>query len=75
MGEKGAQIPGCQFTGGAEFLLEAPKSPNNVTSTFFNTINLPSKELRFDRRDAKLRPWGRRFDQGGVEFCFSPGAI
>jgi len=52
---------------GAELLLEAPKSPNNVTSTFFNTVNLPSKELRFDRRGAKLRPWGRRI-------CFLPRA-
>jgi len=33
---------------GAKLLLEAPKSPNNVTSIFFNTVNLPSKELRFD---------------------------
>jgi len=53
-----------------ELLLEAPKSPNNVTGTFFNTANLPSKELRFDHRGAKLRPWGRRFDQGDVEFVF-----
>jgi len=39
---------------GAELLLEAPKSPNNVTSSFFNTVNLPSKELRFDHRGAGL---------------------
>jgi len=58
---------------GAELLLEAPKSPNNVTSTFFNTVNLPSKELRIDHGGAKLRPWGRRFDQGGAEFVFCPG--
>jgi len=39
---------------GAELLLEAPKSPNNVTSTFFNTVNSPStKELRFDHRGAR----------------------
>jgi len=48
----------------AELLLEAPKSPNNVTSTFFNTVNLPSKELRFDDRDAKRRPWGLVFCPG-----------
>ena len=24
-------------------------------------------------RGAKLRPWGRRFDQGGAEFVFCPG--
>jgi len=40
--------------GGAELLREAPKSPNNVTSTFFNTVNLLSKELRFDHGGAKL---------------------
>ena len=44
-------------------------SPNNVTSTFFNTVNLLPKEIRFERRGAKLascsghhltslRPWG-----------------
>ena len=60
-GGKGAQFPGCQFTmealnhcRGAELLLAAPKNPNNATSTFFNTVNLPSKELRFDLRGAKL---------------------
>jgi len=59
--------------GGAELLLEAPESPNNVTSTFFNTVNLPSKDFRFDHRGAKLRPLGRRFDQRGAEFVFWPG--
>jgi len=79
-GSRGAQFPGRQFTmgalnhcKGAELLLEAPKRPNNVTSTFLYTVNLPSKELRFDHRDAKLRPWGRRSDQGGAEFVFCPG--
>ena len=38
----------------AELLRKAPKSPNNVTSTFFNTVNLLSKELRFDHGGAKL---------------------
>jgi len=49
-GARGAQFPGHQFTmgtlnhcKGAELLMEAPKNPNNVTSTFFNTVNLPSK--------------------------------
>jgi len=40
---------------------------------FFNTVNLPSKELRFDHRGAKLRSWGRRFDQKGAEFVFCRG--
>ena len=60
---------------GVELLLEAPKSPNNVTSTFFNTVNLPSKELRFDHRGAKPRPWARRFDQGAPNLLFAPDAI
>ena len=40
--------------GGTELLREAPKSPNNVTSTFFNTVNLLPKKLRFDHGGAKL---------------------
>jgi len=60
---------------GAELLLDAPKSPNNVISTFFNTANLPLKELRFDHRDATLRPWVHRFDLGGSDFVFCPCAI
>ena len=58
---------------GAELLLDAPKSPDNVASTFINKVNLPSKELRFEHRGAKRRPWGRRFDQGGAEFVICPG--
>jgi len=43
---------------------------------FLNTVNLLSKELGFDHRGAKPRPWGRRFDQGGApNLCFAPGAI
>jgi len=61
-GGKGDTIPRAPIHYGcAGLLLEAPKSPNNVTSTFFKTVNLPSKELRFD--------------QGGAEFVFVPGAI
>jgi len=32
----------------------ASKSPNSVTSTFFNTVNLLPKKLRFKYGDAKL---------------------
>jgi len=70
---RGAQFPGRQFTMGRWIIAGALKSPNNVTRTFFNTANLPSKELRFDHRGAKPLPWGRRFDQGGTEFVFCPG--
>jgi len=32
----------------------APISPNNVTSTFFNTLHLLPKDIRFEHGDAKL---------------------
>jgi len=32
----------------------APKSPNNVASTFFNTVRLLAKDLMFEHGDAKL---------------------
>jgi len=46
----------------------APKTPNNVTSTFFNTVHLLPKDLGFEHGGAKLafcpgpnltslRPW------------------
>jgi len=38
---------GAQNFLGAESLCEVPKNPNNVTSTFFNAINLVPKDLRF----------------------------
>jgi len=39
----------------AELLWEAPKSPNTVASTLFNTVNLLPKELRFDHVGSKLK--------------------
>jgi len=79
-GARGAQFPRRQFTmgllnhcGGIELLREPPKSPNNVSSTFFNTANLLSEELRFYHGGAKLRPWGCRFDHGGAKLVFCPG--
>ena len=51
---RGAQFPGRQIT------TEAPKSPNNVRSTFFNTVNLLPKELRFEHGGAKLASCPRR---------------
>jgi len=32
----------------------APKSPNNVTRTFFNTVHLLPEDLRFENGGAKL---------------------
>jgi len=45
--------------GGAKCLLVAPKSPNNFTSTFFNTVNFLPKSLRLEH--------------GGVKFASCPG--
>ena len=53
---------------GAKSLWWAPKRPNNVTSTFLNTVHLLPKDRRFEHGDAKLvsfpgrhqtslRPW------------------
>jgi len=46
---------GCRITAGkAELLLRASKSPNNVTSSFFNTVRLLPKDFRFQHGDTKL---------------------
>ena len=37
---------------GAESLRGAPKSPENVTSTFFDLVHLLQKDLRFDHGGA-----------------------
>ena len=53
---------------GAELLREAPKSPNDVTSNFFKTVNLLPKEVKLNHGGATLasfpgcnlallRPW------------------
>jgi len=80
-GGKGGTILGAPIYDGAlnycrgvELLLEAPKSPNNVTSTFFNTVKLPSKELRLDHGGAKLRPWGAPVRPQRCQICFLPRA-
>ena len=45
--------------GCAEWLRGAPKSPNNVTSTFLNTVHLLPRDLSFEQWGAKLAscPW------------------
>ena len=45
---RGTKFPGRWITTGA------PKSPNNVASTFFNTVHLLPKDLRFEHWGAKL---------------------
>jgi len=52
-GAGGHNSPAPIHYGGSVSLLEVLKTPNNVTSTSFNTVNLFSKELRFDHGDAK----------------------
>jgi len=39
---------------GAESLQGAPKSPNNFTSAFFNTVNFLLKDLMFEHGRTKL---------------------
>jgi len=59
--------------GFAESPRRAPKSLNSLTSTFFNTVHLLPKDLRFEHGGAKLacfpglhltslRHWCRRFE-------------
>jgi len=47
-GDKGERFPGAESLWGTESLRRVPKSPNNVTSTFFNAVYLLPKDLRFD---------------------------
>jgi len=49
--EKSAQFAGRRITTGV------PKSLNDVTSTFFNVVNLLSKDLGFEHGGAKLASW------------------
>jgi len=51
-GERGAS----NHYGCTERLLEAPKNPNKVTSTFFNTVHLLPKDLRFEHGVPNLLP-------------------
>ena len=45
---------------GAESLRGVQKSPNNVTSTFFNTVHLLLKELTLEHGGARLPSYPRR---------------
>jgi len=44
---KGNNFPGAELLWGGKSLRGTPKSPNNVTSTFFNTVHLLLKDFRF----------------------------
>jgi len=55
-------------------MLWAPKSPYNVASTFFNTVHLLPKDLRFEHADAKLVSCpGRHLTS--VRPCVRPAAV
>ena len=64
-GQEGHNSPGAESLWGAESLRgaqsrwvpKAPKSPNNVTNTFFNTLHLLPKDLRFKHGGACFFPW------------------
>jgi len=44
---KGSTVPWApNHYGGSEWLRGAPKNPHDVTSSFFNTVHLLSKDLR-----------------------------
>jgi len=53
-GEGGTILRAPNHYGAAEWLRWAPKSPDNVTSTFFNGVHLLTKDLRFEYGGAKL---------------------
>jgi len=49
-----AQLPGAESLWGRWNTAGAPKNPNNVTRTFFNTVHLLPEDLRFENGGAKL---------------------
>jgi len=50
---------------GTESLREALKTPNNVTTTFFNTVHLLPKDLRFKHGDARFKHGGAKLGLAG----------
>ena len=71
-GKRGTILRALNHYGDAKWLRVAQKSPNNVTWTFFNTVNLLPKDLRFEhggtnlascpgRHLTLLRPWNSIF--------------
>jgi len=54
VGKREHNSPGSESLWGAKSLRGAPKSTNNVTNTFFDTVHLLPKDLRFEHEGAKL---------------------
>ena len=52
-GARGAQFPGRRITMGRKSLRGAPKSPSNVTNTFFSRVLLLPKDISFEHGSAK----------------------
>jgi len=50
----GHNSPGAELLWGRQIIARAPKNPNNVASTFFNTVYLLPKDLRFEHGGATL---------------------
>ena len=59
-GQGGHNSPGTESLWRRRMIVRAPKSPNTVTSTFYNTVHLVSQDLRFEHR--------------GRQICFLPRA-
>jgi len=53
-GQGGRNYPGTKSLWGHRNTAEAPKSPNNVTRTFFNAVHFLPEDPRFENGDAKL---------------------
>jgi len=53
-GEKGSQFLDAKSLWRRRITVGAPKSSNNVTSTFFNRVHLLPKDIRFEHGSAKL---------------------
>jgi len=62
-GARGRNYPGAQSLWGRWNTAGAPKNPNNVTRTFFNTVGL------------HLLPEDIRFENGAPNLHLAPGAI
>ena len=80
-GARGTQFPGRQFTmgtldhcRGAELLLEAPKSPNNVTSTFLIQSICFRKNSDLTIGAPNLDHGGAGSTRGGRRICVLPRA-
>jgi len=59
-GQGGHNLPGAESLRGRQITAGSHKSPNYVSSTFFNTVHLLPKDLRFEHGGAKFVSRPRR---------------